>query len=286
MQIPDIEALVLGGGGVAGIAWMTGLAAGFADEGLDLRRAGRIIGTSAGSTLAAQLGSDATIEELFQRHADPSRQSVEIAPSIERLKDLMGAFQQLADARDPVERGRRAGAMALACETADPAQRRAVIASRLPSHAWPKRRLSITAIDCASGALEVFEAGSGVELVDAVAASCAVPMIWPAVAIAGRGYIDGGLRSPDNADLAAGASSVLILSPIGLRPQGGLGSALAGEVALLEAGGAKVCVVEPDAQSRSSMGFNVLDPSVREPAARAGREQGRREAARILNELA
>ena len=92
--------------------------------------------------------------------------------------------------------------------------RRAVIAARLPSHEWPAHPLVVTAIDAHSGAFTRFDASSGVPLVDAVAASCAVPGVWPPVSIGGRRYIDGGVRSVTNADLASGCGRVLVLAPM------------------------------------------------------------------------
>ena len=65
-----------------------------------------------------------------------------------------------------------------------------------------------------NGEFVAFEKSSGVSLVDAVAASCAVPGVWPPVTINGRRYIDGGMRSAVNADLAAGYERVVVLAPI------------------------------------------------------------------------
>ncbi|SUA47100.1 Uncharacterised protein [Nocardia africana] len=76
----DERALVIGGGGVAGIAWANGVIAGLADAGIDLTAADVYIGTSAGANVAAQLTSGLTPEELFRRQIDPSLQSAEIVP--------------------------------------------------------------------------------------------------------------------------------------------------------------------------------------------------------------
>jgi len=273
--------LVLGGGGVSGIAWMTGLLAGLEDGGVDLRSAGRIIGTSAGSTVGAQLWSGLSLGQLFARQVDPEQQPREISPPFRQLAALLEAFRTAAGIADPLERRKRMGRIAIDSQTVSEAERRAVIAGRLPSHHWPARPLQLTAIDAESGALRIFDAGAGVDLVDAVAASCAVPGIWPPVTVAGRRYVDGGLRSADNADLAAGDASVIILSPIGgVAPNGGA-STLTAEVASLEAAGARVIAIEPEPEARSAMGINALDPSTRAAAAQAGRRQGRREAPRV-----
>jgi NTE family protein len=274
-------ALVLGGGGVSGIAWMTGLIAGLADEGIDIRSASRIIGTSAGSTVGAQLWSGLTTEQLFTRQVDPDQQAREISPPFRQLAAMVEAFRACAGIDDPLERRRRMGRIALESETIGEAERLAVIATRLPSLEWPSQPLQITAIDAETGELRLFDAGAGATLTEAVAASCAVPGLWPPTTIGGRRYIDGGMRSADNADLATGEASVVILSPIGGVASMGGTSSLAIEVAKLKDAGAAVIAVEPAPEARSAMGLNALDPSTRATAAHAGREQGRREAGRF-----
>jgi NTE family protein len=273
--------LVLGGGGVAGIAWMTGFLMGLADIGLDLRSAGRIIGTSAGSTVGAQLWSGLSLEELFARQVDARQRVREISPPRRQLAVLLEVSLACAEIADPLEKRQRLGRLAMDSHTVSEAERRAVIAGRLPSHHWPARPLQLTAIDAESGALRIFDAEANINLVDAVAASCAVPGVWPPVAIGDHRYIDGGMRSADNADLATGDASVIILSPIGGLEQGRGESTLATEITTLETGGARVIAVQPDPEARSAMGSNALDPSIQPAAALAGRTQGRNDAARL-----
>lgn len=265
--------LVLGGGGLSGIAWMTGLIAGLADLGIDLTGPARIIGTSAGAAVGAQIGSGIAPAELYARQVDAAKQVAEISPDPGQMAELMSAFAALAGVSDPGERNRRIGRLALEARTVTEAARRAVISARLPSHDWPARPLSLTAIDAGSGTFRVFDASSGVSLVDAVAASCAVPGVWPPVSIGGRRYVDGGMRSAENADLAAGARSVLILSPMGRAGLPGGSPTLPREIAGLEAAGTQVHVVEPDAEVRAAIGVNALDPAIRAPTAEAGRRQ-------------
>ena len=146
-----------------------------------------------------------------------------------------------------------------------------MIADRLPSHAWPTRaRLVVTAVEAETGEFRAFDARSGVDLVDAVAASCAVPLVWPPIPIDGRHYVDGGVRSPANADLATSADRVIVIAPIGnaVRPSGRVDRQLA---AL--GPGVRTLKVTPDAAARAAFGRNVLDPARRAPAARAGRAQ-------------
>ncbi len=272
------QALVLGGGGVAGIAWMTGLLAGLADAGQDVSGADLIIGTSAGATVAAQVGSGVGLDELFARQTDPARQSAEIVVEIdlaEFAENFGGYLAGATPVSTPDEALRAAGAFALAAPTVPEAERRAVIESRLPAHEWPSRRIRLVAVDCETGATRVFDASSGVSLVDAVAASCAVPGIWPPVTIDGRRYMDGGTRSADNADLAAGAGRIVVVSPFGFDSPLPSPMPLRDVVRRLRDGGAQVTVIQPDEASRAAIGGNPLDPATRVPAARTGRTQGR-----------
>ncbi|MFE0389306.1 patatin-like phospholipase family protein [Streptomyces bungoensis] len=269
------DALVLGGGGVGGIAWITGVLAGLADAGRDVAGAGLLVGTSAGSTVAAQLGSGLGLAELYARQVDPALQAAEI-PAVMDLEKFAAEIGAATSAAASVPELRRAvGRVALAARTVPEAERRAVIESRLPSHGWPERALRIVAVDAGSGEPRVFDRDSGVALVDAVAASCAVPGVWPPVTIDGRAYVDGGVRSATNADYAHGADRVLVIAPMGTEPFPSE-QPLERVVEELRAWGAEVVVVGPDEASRAAMGDNPLDPATRRPAAEAGRQQGRR----------
>lgn len=269
------HALVLGGGGVAGIAWMTGLLAGLADAGDDVTGADLIIGTSAGANVAAQVGSGLPLAELFARQAEPALQSAEIMAELDWEKFGAEFAGYLAGATTPEQVTRQVGAYALGAQTVPQAERRAVISGRLPSHDWPVRRLRLTAVDVATGDLMVFDAGSGASLVDAVAASAAVPGVWPPVTIGGTRYMDGGVRSADNADLAAGFGRITVISPLGFDSPLPSPLRLRDVAARLRAEGSQVAVIQPDAASAAAIGTNALDPATRTPAAPAGREQGR-----------
>jgi len=269
------HALVLGGGGIAGIAWMTGLLAGLAEAGDDLTDADLIIGTSAGANVAAQLGSGLPLTDLFARQADPSRQSAEIMTELDVAKLAAELGGYLAGADSPPATLRRIGAYALAAETVPEAVRRKIIEGRLPSHSWPARRIQLTAVDAATGELRVLDSASGASLVEAVAASSAVPGIWPPVTIGASRYIDGGVRSADNADLAAGFRRITVISPIGFTSLIPSPLPLREAVAKLRADGSTVTVVVPDGASAALIGGNALDPATRTPAATAGLAQGR-----------
>ena len=108
-----------------------------------------------------------------------------------------------------------------------------------------------------------------------MAASSAVPGIWPPVTIGARRYIDGGVRSADNADLASGFGAITVISPLGFDSPLPSPLPLRDVVARLRAEGSQVTVIQPDAASAAAIGVNPLDPASRTPAARAGRAQGR-----------
>jgi NTE family protein len=271
------RALVLGGGGLSGIAWETGLLAGLAAGGADVTAADYLLGTSAGATVAAQLGSGLPLADLFDRQTVPALQSAELTPDIGRVIELMQSWEELPlEYPDPAELRREVGQRALGVETVPEAERLAVIAGRLPRHSWPSRKLAVVAVEAHTGDVRVFDKDSGADLVDAVTASCAIPGIWPPVTIGTGRYIDGGTRSAVNADLAAGYQRVLILAPMA-------DPSLDGQVAgLAEAGGdGSVQVLAPDDDSLAAMGINPLDPGVRAPVARAGYAQGQAAAAEV-----
>lgn len=262
------RALVLGGGGITGIAWMLGMVAGLAEQGIELRAADDIVGTSAGSVVGAQLATGVDVEERYAAQlVDPSG---ETASALGR-----GAMLRLGLAligpRDPERLRARIGRFARTARTVTEAERLAVIGRRLPVHEWPERSLRITAVDAYDGAFRVLDRDSGISLVEAVAASCAVPGVYPSVTTNGTRYMDGGVRSPANADVAEGAARVVVLAPIvrGIGPLIGV----AEQVEQLRAGGARVALVSPDAAAVTAIGRNVLDPARRAGSARAGRAQ-------------
>jgi NTE family protein len=264
-----MRALVLGGGGLTGIAWEWGIIAGLAEAGVDLTDADLVIGTSAGSVVGAQLATQADPNERFTRQLGGP--GSEIAAKVGPLTMARLAWAVLRT-RSAEQARRNIGQVAVATRTVPASARREVIAARLPVHTWPDRQLVITAVDAGSGQRVAFDRAAGVDLVDAVAASCAVPGVWPPVPIGGRLFIDGGVSSPANADLAAGAGRVVILAPLfrGFGPITGV-AAQATELRRH----AQVVVVQPDSAALKAIGRNVLDPARRAPAARAGLAQAR-----------
>ncbi|STZ60713.1 patatin-like phospholipase family protein [Mycolicibacterium tokaiense] len=268
--------LVLAGGGLAGIAWETGVLLGIADAAPDVAAAVLdsevLVGTSAGSAVAAQISSGVALPELFERQLAGTVAEIEPGVGIDELTSLF--LSALADsAGDAQQHLRRIGAVAAAADTVPAASRHQVIADRLPSHEWPARVLRLTAVDIDSGELVVFDRSSGVALVDAVAASCAVPGAWPPVPIAGRRYMDGGVASTVNIAVASDCDAVLVLVP---APQDAPSPFGAGAGAEIRAFPADTLAVFADDNAMAAFGPDPLDPRCRRPAALAGREQGRR----------
>jgi NTE family protein len=238
-----------------------------------------LLGTSAGATVSAQLSSGSPLAELFARQVAPTHG--ELTPKV-GVDELMALFEGAARQPDTKSALRLIGTHASSASTVPEGVRRAVIASRLPSHEWPRRTLLLTAIDVETGDLVVFDRHSGVGLVDAVTASCAVPGVWPTVTIGDRRYMDGGIGSSANLDLVADVETIVMLAPTaepGLSP---LGPTLAAEAAALTG---RVLIAFADKASLRAFGPNPLDPACRRPSANAGREQGRRQSAQFAEFL-
>src|SRR5690242_16713961 len=299
-------ALVLGGGGAAGHAWTIGVIAGLAEAGLDVTKAADlVIGTSSGATAAAWVRSGIPPAELLasvlSEPAQPARPHQQQPSSLPRSLPMATVFERMlaigAAATSAADLRRAMGAFALETDSLlDPAaagQRRALVASRLPRSEWPDRPMIVVAVNAHTGELAAFDRDSGVDLADAVTASTALPG-GPTHRINGVHYINGGVRSADNADLASGYANVVVLTPFsersgplppgqfeGLRRSPEWGNDLASQVAALRNQGSRVEVITPDDASRAAMGVNQMDPATRGPSARAGFAQGRQEASRL-----
>ena len=282
---------------------MIGIIAGLAEAGLDMTEAADlVIGTSSGATAAAQVRSGIPPAELLTSVLSPPVQPVgqnrEQPPSLpmatvfERMRDIGAAATSAADLR------RAMGAFGLESDAilgpAAAEQRRAMVAARLPRLEWPDRPMIVVAVNAHTGELAAFDRDSGVELVDAVTAATALPGMVPTHSINGARYINGGVRSADNADLASGYANVVVLTPFsersgplppgqfeGLRRSPEWGNDLASQVEALRKQGSRVEVITPDADSRAAMGTNQMDPATRIPAALAGFAQGKQEATRV-----
>jgi NTE family protein len=228
-----------------------------------------VVGTSAGSTVGAQILSGESLEASYARQIDDNHS--EISPQID-TELLALIFGELAAGGTTTDEQRiRIGTLALQTPTVSEKIRRDVIEKRLPCHEWPTTPLVLTAIDARTGELVTWDAKSGIALIDAVASSCAVPSVWPCVSINGKKYYDGGLRNAANAFLASGHSEVIVIAP----QTTGLSPLIEEELRELRAAGSVVHFITCDADAIDAMGPNSLDPRFRRPAAEHGRRQGR-----------
>jgi len=294
-------ALVLGGGGASGHAWLIGVVAGLAEGGFDLTEiADLVVGTSAGATAAAHVRSGIPMaEQLAAILAEPVRPALPggarppsspMGPMFERMRAIGAAANSALDLQ------RAMGAFGLECDSfLEPGTgaRRALVASRLPRSEWPERPMIVTAVNARTGELVAFDRNSGVELVDAVLASTAMPGAAPTVDIHGVRYIDGGVHSTENAELATGYAKVVVLSPLGgrtptepgqfegLRRDPEWRTDLPSQVEDLRNQGSQVLLITPDPDSRSAMGPNLMDLAARIPTARAAFAQGKQAASRM-----
>ncbi len=283
---------MLGGGGSTGNAWLIGVVAGLADAGLDVSTTADLtVGTSAGSTTAAQLAGATPAELYAAALVAPTRpQAGPGGPHAGGDRTRQAADQMartaavVADAQDAADMRRRLGEAALALpsssDEAVQSRWRATVGARLPDPSWPGRSLLLTAVDARTGEPVVFDRHSGVDLVDAVAASCASGFAYR---VGQRQYIDGGYRRNENADLAAGHRRVLVLSPFGGRTRAPLdwGLQLSAQVDELRERGSEVEVIVPGPAADHLFGPQAMDLSLRPAAAEAGYERGTALAERV-----
>lgn len=271
------RALVIAGGGATGNAWAIGLIAGLADAGVDLTAADLVIGTSSGATAAAQI-TCADIADLYASMLSEPPAAARPGPArgISGQDYLDWSNAIIESAEDAAGMRRRMGAAAIerdATDGAAGARWRDIVARRLPRATWPDRRVLITALDARTGEPVVFDRDSGVDLVDAVAASTSAMNPYP---IDDDRYLNGSYRRGENADLAAGCNRVVVLVPFGgrTRTPERLGLGLPLQLDELRASGSEVRTVYPDAAIAALFGADSLDPATRLPAARGGFAQG------------
>lgn len=269
------RAVVIGCGGVLGIAWSVGLIAGLARKGLKLHESDLWVGASAGSVVAARLAAQVPVDELMHEQTNG------LAVSQEQLRpysqaDVDEKNRQLFDKvrGDLLQARQRIGAWALRSNTPPLEQRKLIIAQRLNGLVWPQKSLRIVTVNALTGEEKIWDSSSGISLTDAVAASCAVPGIWPCVPLQGEHYMDGGLRSMTNADLAAQSRRVLVISPQGYSDGNPVSGQLRAEIDALLMQGSIAHVIEPDSRCLATIGPNILDPSRCAAVALAGERQG------------
>ena len=248
-------ALVLGPGGPVGTAWLTGLAAGLRQAGVEPAGADLIVGTSAGAIAGALI---ATGRELAALAELPPRDRPPRPPMDESLWPRIQALGG-DPVLDPDEVRRQIGRMAAAAEALPARWHRAGMEFLIGTDAWPAdARLLITAVDVESGAPVVWDGASGVPLTAAVAASSAAPGYAEPIVIEGRRYMDGAFGGGSNAHLAAGAGRVVLVEPLGHPAE--------------SAGAADVRIV-PDEQAQAVFGASVNDLDRWTPVYREGFRQ-------------
>ncbi|MFF3212688.1 patatin-like phospholipase family protein [Streptomyces sp. NPDC002886] len=275
------RALVLGPGGPVGTAWMAGLVGGLRRAGVDLGGADLVVGTSAGAIVGALLATGQDPGRLASLGAAPPPATGPGGGGADAAR-LGSVFAVLGEAGlEPVEARRRVGRIALehADSASGPDAERTLLAGRaalIGAGGWPERRLLITAVEAATGEPVVWDRASGVPLVRAVAASSAFPGAEPPVAVAGRRYMDGALRAGTNADLAAGARTLVVVEPMAhLFPR----EPLDGRPG--SAGARTVVTLGPDPDAVRAFGPDLQDLARWEPAYRAGLAQAGAAAERL-----
>lgn len=288
------RALVLGGGGPVGIGWEAGLLVGLALNGVDVAAAERVVGTSAGSVVGFTLASGGDLTQaraLVERANDGGPlSSGEAAQAAQDLQMLLSTVAEAATHPEQADEIRsRLGSAALSASTVDEERWLATFAEFAGAE-WPEG-FACTAVDAATGRFKVWEKDAGVDPQLAIASSCAVPCLYPPVTIGGDRWMDGGVRDMLNADAAAGAEAVLVVSCTVLEIPDGfdlpgvdamLGATLAQLDRLREAG-SKVESVVPGTEMLeiSGWGMNLMDFSRTGDAYEAGLRQGEAEAARL-----
>jgi NTE family protein len=289
------RALVLGGGGPVGIGWESGLVVGLAKGGVDLAAADAIYGTSAGSFVGAQLALGVDLAEsaaALRATRAPVMGSAEGPPMAERMQALMTAVTTSALADTPPEEARRAlGQLSLQTSGLTEEEFLGFFAV-LAGSEWPER-FACTAVDTATGEFVVWQAGTDVDVWHAVASSCSVPGIYPPVTIGSRRFMDGGMRSALNADVAAGHDSVIVISVTLLSLPAGMSNPIfdalfgrtAAELATLRSSGSAVEVIEPNEEflAISTWGTSLMDFNKAADAYDAGVRQGVEESHRMAD---
>lgn len=281
------KVLVLGGGGLIGVAWETGVVAGLLRGGCDVREAALIVGTSAGSLVGAQLALGRDPEMMLASQLDHSAPTTPGGePDVAALGQIFGMWGSAEMMTE--ELAAEIGGLAVAAKTPAEAEFVEALAGFLQTDEWPGQFVA-TAVDCETGALQAWERADDVPLTRGVASSCAVPGLFPSIGIVGRRFMDGGVRSGTNADLAlrAGVPSTLLIAPISAA-NAGIGAisqrAIDREVAVIEAAGGSVGVVLPGKAELEAFGPNLMDAQRRRAAAEAGLARGQAIAAAVAAE--
>ncbi|MGY0490751.1 patatin-like phospholipase family protein [Streptomyces sp. WG-D5] len=277
----DGTALVLGGGGPVGGAWLVGVLAGLADAGVDLDGADTVVGASAGAIYGTRLAAGQSPGELYERllaGEDRVELGVTAAQTLRYLWAAVGS-------RDPDRSARRLGRAALRARTVPATEALDAVGALLGGvRDWPERPLRLAVVDALTGERGVLDRDAGLGLVEAVTASCAVPLVWPPFPAEGHRWMDGGSRETTPLGAAREHRRILAVSPIPSAV--GPHASAPRQAAELTAEGRTVALVTPDRMARRAMGRDMTANARRPAAARAGRAQAMAEAEAIAAVLA
>lgn len=275
------RALVLGGGGPVGFGWEIGMLKGLADQGIDLTEADLIVGTSAGAGVGSQIAAGVAPEELYEkqlRDVSSVTPTAKLTPDVEALGQISELWTGGATMTQQVRA--EIGALAANAKTGPEEEwTNAFSGDLLESSEWPEQRLIVTAVDVRTGEFASWDKSSGVPLPLAIAASCSLPGIIPAVSINGGRYMDGGLRSVSNADLANGYDRVVVIAPSGAMDtpyDNNTRLQLEEEARALRERGSAVAAILPDDEALAACGPSRMDIAFLQPAAEAGMHQSKR----------
>ncbi len=293
--------LVFGAGGVVGASWTIGALDALESSGsFRASDAVEVVGTSSGALIGALVsaGVSTTAMAAYATGDAEGELAAHDATAL-RLARLPfplgpGSLRMALNARS-----RTAVVMGLLPRGVVRTDAIRELVDRAIGTAWPSGpRLRIAACDYATGARVCFDAGSGAEPGEAVAASCSIPGFYAPVRIGDRRYVDGGVHSHSNADLLEGAAldAVIAINPMsssawvsggGMRERAMASrrrrsaAQLAREVAALEAQGTQVLVLEPAFADLAAMGTNMMARSRRGEVIEAARASTERALARL-----
>lgn len=208
------RSVILGGGGVPGAAWMAGLAAELRRRGIDLAAADSIVGTSAGAVVGAALVAGRDLDSFADDPRPPGSTQPPSAVKFELVATVFGVLFDRSRDRDAARR--EVGRLAMAETPAQPSDF-APIEWLVGGSDWPDDRLRVAVVDAATGQRHVWGRGSGVPLATAVTASRSFPGAFAPVVVENLYYIDGGVWSPTNADLAADSDIAVVIEPLAHR---------------------------------------------------------------------
>lgn len=291
-------ALVLGAGGQLGAAWEASLVAGLAVHGAV--QPDRIVGTSAGAIIGSQLAVGRSPQVLFEGQLQRAKALARASKSVDEIGDgphaagdsqpsYMTELVRMALAGEETSQSLLAqiGQQALTAPALPEAMFKANF-NRMFSDAdaWPTSFVCV-AVNAEDGSLAPWDSSSGVDLVSAVAASSCSPFMALPIAIQGQRFMDGGLRSTTNADLAKGFQRVVVVAPLAAGPmRQPVQAQIARETAIIETVGGKTFVIVPDAIAIEAIGSDSLDASRGKAVAQAGFVQGKAIATEFMTFIA